>query len=287
MLQRTGTCLGRAAIPGKWGRRPLAAPLAPTLYLLYTNDLRDPIRPLSLTLQYADDVTQLISANNYYLLYRHTQQELDRVTVWQHKWRIQANTNKCHITYFPCAHRAQPVRLDTYTTPARYIPVSNTSKVLGVTYDNILHIHYHTQQKAACAHTCLKQLYRFHSTSPKIKLHLYKTLVVPHLTYTVPSHLHSLTQQTFVHYKLYKTTHSGSSLTLITPSTATNVSLHQQANIAPLNIRWRQLTDKQLTRLRDELPHWDDFLTNLTGPFGPTINYLFNIVDDPYPTELY
>ena len=162
----------------------MAAPLAPTLYLLYTNDLRDPIRPLSLTLQYADDVTQLISANNYYLLYRHTQQELDRVTVWQHKWRIQANTNKCHITYFPCAHRAQPVRLDTYTTPARYIPVSNTSKVLGVTYDNILHIHYHTQQKAACAHTCLKQLYRFHSTSPKMKLHLYKTLVVPHLTYS-------------------------------------------------------------------------------------------------------
>ena len=259
--------------------------LAPTLFILYTNDLPDPLHPMSLTLQYADDVTQLITANNYSLLHRHIQQELDRVTVWEHRWRIKANTSKCHITYFPSSHRTQPVKLDSYTTPTSYIPVANTNKVLGVNYDSILHIHLHIRTKAAYANTCLKQLYRFRTATPKMKLHLYKTLVLPHLTHS-PLTL-SLAYTTNIR-KLQVIQNKALRFILNTHYTEhrTNRSLHEQVNIPPLNIRWRLLIDNQLTLLRDELPHWCDFLTDLTGRFGARID-LFHTIDAPYPNEIY
>ena len=264
---------------------PQGSVLAPTLFILYTNDLPDPTRPLSITIQYADDVTQLISAYNYRHLHLHAQQELDQVTEWEHKWRIQTNKTKAQLTYFPPHHRDINIQLDTFTAPAHYIPKTNTNKVLGLNYDNILHIHKHTQHKAAYANTCLQQLYRFRSTTPKTKLHLYKALILPHLTYS-PLTL-SLAYTTNIRklqviqnkalrfvYNIHYTEHR------------TNKSLHEQAHIPPLNIRWRHMIDNQLDRLRDELPYWYDFMTNLTGRFGPRIN-LFNIVDSPFPDEQY
>ena len=185
---------------------PQGSVLAPTPFILYTNDLPDPVQRMSLTLQYADDVTQLISAQSHTLLHRHAQQELDRVTVWEHKWRIQANANKCHITHFPSSHRAQHIRFDsyTYTFPPRFVPVSNTNKVLAVNYDNILHIHHHINQKAAYAQACLRQSYRFRSSSTKMRLYLYKTLVLPHLTYSPLTLSLAYTTNT-IHHQVYVT----------------------------------------------------------------------------------
>ena len=111
---------------------PQGSVLAPTLFILYTNDLPDPIRPLSLILQYADDTTQLVSARTNRNLDIHIQQELDRVTEWEHRWRIQVNKNKTHITYFPPTRRDTNIQIDTFTVPPHYTYLSLTLiKYLG------------------------------------------------------------------------------------------------------------------------------------------------------------
>ena len=262
---------------------PQGSVLAPTLFILYTNDLPDPVHPLSLTIQYADDVTQLISAPTYNTLARLAQQELDRVTEWEHKWRIQANKNKSHTTYFPHTIRHTPLQLDSFTQPPHQIPTTRTNRVLGLNYDSALHIHRHIEQKVAIAQTNLRQLYRFRYASHKTKLHLYKTLVLPHLTYSpltltlaYPTNRRKLqivqNKALRLIYNIHWTQYR------------TNKSLHEEARLPPLNIRWRHMIDIQLTNMTFNLPYWDQFLQDLTD--GRDIN-LFSVVDTPYPDDQY
>lgn len=137
---------------------PQGSVLSPTLYILYTNDLPEPLYPTTLTLSYADDITQLAAHGNIRFPARRTQREVDRIAAWELLWRIKTNPNKSKITYF---HRRcgvpAPVELKT-STSRTFISRSPSTVTLGVTLDTSLTLKTHITAKTGMAGIALSRL---------------------------------------------------------------------------------------------------------------------------------
>ena len=106
---------------------------------------------------------------------------------------------------------------------------------------------------------------RFRSASTKTKTHLYKALIRPLITYApnilqlaAPSNQHKLQ---VIQNKSLRFIHDIHWTDFIT-----NETLHEGSNIQPLNIYWRTLGDKQIHKLIEITPIWQDFFNNIILP---------------------
>ena len=245
---------------------PQGSVLSPTLYNMYTADLPRPTHNDSLTIQYADDVTQLARARTLDRLTDKIQEELTTTSLWELEWRIHSHPEKSKVTYFNNKSK-QPRQISLYKNfpnPVP-IPISKVNIVLGLTIDNHLRFHIHISKKVAIASGALSNLERFRDSTSKLKLHLYKAFILPLITYcplalslSAPSNLQ----------KLQKVQNRAVRFALGTNwfDFRTSSSLHEESNILPLNITLYNRINKQLNTFPDRHTDTYNFLKNLPRP---------------------
>ena len=151
---------------------------------MYVSDLPDPSHAESLTIQYADDVTLLSRARTLDSLTDRLQIELTESSLWEAKWRILSHPDKANITYYNIkGHAPRQLFLNPFLPNQPPIRRTHTTKILGVLLDDKLTLQNHISSKAAMAKNTLSNLERFRGCDQRTKLHLYKALVRPTITY--------------------------------------------------------------------------------------------------------
>ncbi|XP_042863776.1 uncharacterized protein LOC122248044 [Penaeus japonicus] len=117
---------------------PMGSILSPTLYILYTNDLPDPIFPDSLTLLYADDCTHLARHDSLTGVVRRINDELDIVSRWEHKWLIKTNSTKTKVLFINPRHNPpyDPIHLNSFDRLQAPLQTTRSCTVLGVSRGN-------------------------------------------------------------------------------------------------------------------------------------------------------
>ena len=157
---------------------PQGACLSPTLFNFYVHDIPPPL-PDTDYIQYADDITQIISlpgppraiANN-------TSHAIEQLNRYENKWKIQTNTSKFQV--IPIS------RYSTFPIVADDIPIvySYKTRILGLTYATFGITHQVTIRRNMTLRT-LNGLQRFRRLSPDKKKRLYLTIIRPQLLYPI------------------------------------------------------------------------------------------------------
>ena len=77
---------------------PQGSILSPTLYIYYTSDLT-PARAGGTDVLFADDITQIVEyeGRSKKFLARRTQREIERINLYEKKWKIKTNQSKFKI----------------------------------------------------------------------------------------------------------------------------------------------------------------------------------------------
>ena len=161
--------------------------LSATLYIIMVNDLPSPTRRgnnQNYILQYADDTTQIIITRfNVNIRPRHklihnenVKNEIIKQNQYEQKWKISTNLKK--IELLAIGNRIMP-SIDINGEITHY---KQKIKLLGmwIKYNNF----FAEQVKcnAGRANEELQKIRRFRYLKKKLKVRLYKTLVLPHLT---------------------------------------------------------------------------------------------------------
>lgn len=162
---------------------PQGSVLAPTLYLIYTNDI-----PTTITAKvslFADDTMFFASNNNVNFAIFQLQKQIDLASQWFAKWRLRLNASKTVAVLFDRkTHHKNQKKITVNNTPLLW---SNTVKYLGVTIDRRLNFSAHIKSitsKATQIRGKLHPIINFKSPiPPKTRLNLLKMYVLPILTY--------------------------------------------------------------------------------------------------------
>ena len=164
--------------------------LSPTLFLLVGNDFPAPTQDRhrrNFCAQYADDFTQvIISKFNTRITEekkeehkRHVEEEIEKQNEYERKWKIKTNIEKFVIITIGF-YKAPKISINN-----REIEYATEARLLGLHFRRN---NFFTKQvflNTKKARTELKKLYRFRMLKRKLKVRLYKTLVLPLLTYPV------------------------------------------------------------------------------------------------------
>ena len=149
---------------------PQGSVLSPTLYNMFTHDIPNTKHQLSLTLQYADDVTQLTRARSLDTLTTRIQTELSETSLWELKWRIQSHPDKTSVTYFNIkTERPRQIYLFPFLPAQPPIPRTKNTKILGLIIDDRTAFHKQITQKKGIALTTLSNVQRFRNCSAETK----------------------------------------------------------------------------------------------------------------------
>ena len=249
---------------------PQGSSISPTLYTMYTNDLPDPTYPDSITIQYADDCTQLVRFRQHTGVVKRVNKELTFVTRWEHKWRVKTNPEKTKVLIIQPTGRLvrfDPIYLDTYDR--NKIPLNRATQVnvLGLIFDQKLNFGPHATQKINIARSALYGLYRFRGSASKTKLHLYKALIRPLLTYAALT-LSILTPTNRKKFQIVQNKALRWVYCTRWDEFITNLELHERARLPPLNQYWRWLVWRQTDRLAEWCPDWTEFFHRVQRGFG-------------------
>ena len=156
---------------------PQGSSISPTLYTIYTHDVPPPISD-SINIQYADDITQIITyaGKSKKMLSRKIEKEIININTYEKLWKIQTNTQK--FTLLPLAiKKTEPVTID-----GNIIPYKQEAKVLGLKISNTGY-NKHVKDTINKSMLALNTIKKFSKLNTKIKLHLVKACVTPILTY--------------------------------------------------------------------------------------------------------
>ena len=160
--------------------------LSATLYIIMVNDYPLPNRQgnsKNYILQYADDTTQIIITRfNAQIRQRHkvihnenVKNEIIKQNQYERKWKISTNMKKFEI--MALGNRVMPsININGETTHYK-----ETVKILGmwIKYNNFFAKQIKCNKGRAKEE--LQKLKRFRYLKKKLKIRLYKTLVLPHL----------------------------------------------------------------------------------------------------------
>ena len=104
---------------------------------MFTNDTLNPLNEKAQILLYADYITIITHHKDRWALRRELTSEITNIENYQAKWLIQTNKNKSNIVSYKQHIRkmqGQPaIRIN-----GEIIPCTNSTRILGVTFDNDL-----------------------------------------------------------------------------------------------------------------------------------------------------
>lgn len=175
--------------------------LSPTLYLIYCNDYPLPTanqRQRNFCKQYADDFTQIvidqfngeINDARRELHRQNIINEINKQNEYERKWKVSTSIEKFKI--IPIGYR----KLNPIIIDGSVIRLQESGKILGLQFTTYNFFKVHIDSIVARANTAQKMLYRFRLLKRKLKLRLYKCLILPLILYPiVPLNVCSKTQQ--------------------------------------------------------------------------------------------
>ena len=164
--------------------------LSPTLYLIMCNDYPQPThnnQSKNFVKQYADDFTQvIISKFNSNINWAKSEihkgnieREIQRQNEFEKLWKISTNMDKfqlIHIGFHASPH---------ITINGNIIPNTREAKLLGLEFTYVNFFTKQVRENKKKAKAALAKLYRFRYLNRRLKLRLYKTLVLPLITYPI------------------------------------------------------------------------------------------------------
>ena len=157
---------------------PQGSVLGPILFLIYINDLDTGID--SMIFKFADDTKVLAKVDSVFER-DNLQMDLDTLCEWSKKWQMKFNTDKCKVLHF-----GRKNKLFDYTMDCQVINSVDTEKDLGILITTDLK---NTDQCLNAYKKATRVLGMINRTicykDADIMVSLYKTLVRPHLEYSV------------------------------------------------------------------------------------------------------
>ena len=158
---------------------PQGTVLGPILFFIYINDLRDEASSSTIRL-FADDclLYRSIKTQQDSTLLQH---DLNSIAQWELTWQMKFNIDKCYTMQ---AGRTRHKILNTYTLHDHPLPITDSTKYLGITISNDLKWNKHISNITSKANSTLGILRRnLRLSSHTVKTHAYPALVRPHLEY--------------------------------------------------------------------------------------------------------
>ena len=173
--------------------------LSPTLFLIMMNDYPEPRwegNKRNFVAQYADDMTQIIvtkcnkiNDNARHEHRKNVKAEITKQNIYEQKWKIKSNLNKFKMIMIGNMPK-QNIVVDNCI-----LEYSNKAKILGLNFKSRNFFKDQVNENIRKAKFELSKLFRLRYLKKKIKVRLYKSKVLPHLTYaSVPLNICSQTQ---------------------------------------------------------------------------------------------
>lgn len=162
---------------------PQGSVLAPTLYLIFTNDI--PTTTTAKISLFADDTMFFAANNNVKYAIIQAQKQIRLASDWFFKWRLRLNASKTVAVMF--SRKTHYVNLNQIVLNNTPLAWSKSVKYLGVTIDRRLNFSDHVNNiisKATQIRGILHPIINFNSSiPPKTRLNILKLYVLPILTY--------------------------------------------------------------------------------------------------------
>ena len=173
--------------------------LSPLLFLIMMNDFPAPCwegNKRNFVFQYADDFTQIIvtkfnkiNDNNRAIHRDNVQTEILKQNIYENKWKIKSNLDKFKMIMIGNSPKLN-VTVDNVN-----IAYSNKAKILGLKFKSRNFFKDQVDENKRKANLELKRLYKLRYINKKLKTRLYKSKVLPHVTFaSVPLNICSHTQ---------------------------------------------------------------------------------------------
>jgi hypothetical protein len=159
--------------------------LGPILFTIFSNDIDQVLKTSSIS-KYADDskvFSRMRKGSDQTLVddQKNLQADLNRIISWSEEWKMEINTDKCHVIHFGSSNP----KLD-YVLGGETILEVDEEKDLGIIIHNTAKPHKQCSNAATRANRVLGQLCRNVISKDKATFtKLYKTYVRPHLEYAV------------------------------------------------------------------------------------------------------
>lgn len=167
---------------------PQGSVLSPTLYCIFTADLRLPKHITVAT--YADDTAISATGNRANTITRRLQLALNKVNDFYDNWKIRINADKTQAIFFPFDQKKRRQPTQKLLLNNNEVKFDKQLKYLGVILDAKLNFGNHIANIKTKATNCVRAVYPLICKSSKLntanKLTIFKTIIRPILMYAAP-----------------------------------------------------------------------------------------------------
>ena len=260
---------------------PQGACLSPTLFNLYTHDIPDPA-PYSQNIMYADDISQIIHyPGTHNMLARKTIAAIETINHFENKWLITTNTDKFDIIALNRQNKAPIIIND------RIIPYKSKGKILGLTFSDFS-IKPHIAIRIFSAKNKLTKLQKFKNLTTHNKLKLYKTIILPTLTFpTVP--INTISRHQMLRLQRIQNLATRFITDTRWSDFRSSETLHNRLNLDPVNIFIHKQAHNTWENIQNTIPDLYTQLSTHNPPIDHRTVYKSSrlLAEQPIPPPIY
>ena len=159
---------------------PQGSPLSPILFILYVNDIPQPLDAQVNLSQFADDIAIWAQAPGIRSINLRLLKYLNQTLTWCDRWRIKLNPGKTHLINFSQRKVIKDTSITMYGYPLK---VTESVKFLGVHIDNHLSMKQHIEHIERASLISRIRIARLNSVNATLLIRLYKIFTRPYMDY--------------------------------------------------------------------------------------------------------
>ena len=159
---------------------PQGSPLSPILFILYVNDIPQPLDAQVNLSQFADDIAIWAQAPGIRSINLRLQKYLNQILTWCDRWRIKLNPGKTYLINFSQRKVIKDTSITMYGHPLK---VTDSVKFLGVHIDNHLSMKQHIEHMERSSLISKMRITGLNSVNATLLIRLYKFFTRPYMDY--------------------------------------------------------------------------------------------------------